>query len=209
MEPVEEFSPTHVPDGGAGGRARDARVHAGTQNMIPPSPSVGQHRGLVRSSFGPLILVGLFGAAVAGGVFWWFDAPRAAHATIALATYTPVSVATTTPRDVPVYLTGLGTVQASNTTAIHAQVDGILQSVNFVEGQEVHKGDVLAQIDPRTFQAALDRANAKKAQDEAQVASAQKDLERLQDLVAKTFETRQDLDHQIALVDQLKATIEF
>jgi membrane fusion protein, multidrug efflux system len=120
----------------------------------------------------------------------------------------PVSIAEAIRRDVPIYLTGLGTVQAFNTTAIHTQVDGKLQSVKFIEGQEVHSGDVLVQIDPRVYQAALDQAKAKRGEDEAQLASAQKDLERDQALVAKNFETRQNLDHQIAMVGQIKATIE-
>ena len=80
------------------------------------------------------------------------------------------------PPDVPIHLTGLGTVQATFTVGIHSQVDGKLQDVFFKEGQRVKKGDVLAKIDPRLFQAALDQAKAKKAQDEAQLASFQKDL---------------------------------
>jgi multidrug efflux system membrane fusion protein len=119
----------------------------------------------------------------------------------------PVTVSEASQRDVPIFLDGLGTVQASNTVAIHSQVDGKLQSVNFVEGQEVHKGDTLAVIDPRTFQAALDQATAKKAQDQAQLVAAQKDLERFKALAAKSFETQQNLDNQQAKVDQLKASI--
>jgi multidrug efflux system membrane fusion protein len=119
-----------------------------------------------------------------------------------------VTIADATYQDVPLYLAGLGNIQASNTTAVHTQVDGKLQSVNFVEGREVHKGDVLAQIDPRLYQAALDQAKAKKAQDEAQLVSAKKDLARYQVLAAKNFDTQQNLDHQIALVGQTEAAIE-
>jgi multidrug efflux system membrane fusion protein len=79
----------------------------------------------------------------------------------------PVTIAEVSQRDVPIYLDGLGTVQASNTVAVHSQVDGKLQSVNFVEGQRVRAGDVLAVVDPLPFQAALDQAKAKKTQDEA------------------------------------------
>src|SRR5204862_6788157 len=79
---------------------------------------------------------------------------------------------------------------------------------NFVEGQEVRKGDTLAVIDPRAVQAALDQAVAKKAQDQAQLIAAQKDLERFQALARKSFETQQNLDQQQAKVDQLKATID-
>src|SRR5215470_9652547 len=120
----------------------------------------------------------------------------------------PVTVTAVSRRDVPIFLDGLGTVQASNTVAIHSQIDGKLQAVNFVEGQEVHKGDTLAVIDPRALQAALDQAVAKKAQDQAQLISAQKDLDRFKTLVAKAAETQQNVDQQQGKVDQFKATIE-
>ena len=119
----------------------------------------------------------------------------------------PVTAAEVSVRDVPIYFEGLGTVQASNTVAIHSQVDGKLQSVNFVEGQRVKAGDVLAIVDPRPFQAALDQAKAKKAQDEAQLVSDAKDLARFQDLVKKGAGTQQAVDQQQAKVDALKATI--
>src|SRR6478672_5984633 len=79
----------------------------------------------------------------------------------------PVATISVTRSDVPVYATGLGTVQASLTVAIHSQVEGQLQEVLFTEGQQVKKGDALARIDPQLFQAALDQAKAKKAQDAA------------------------------------------
>ena len=119
----------------------------------------------------------------------------------------PVTVAAASRRDVPIHLTGLGTVQATFTVGIHSQVDGKLQDVFFKEGQRVKKGDVLAKIDPRLFQAALDQAKAKKAQDEAQLVSFQKDLARFQTLGAKGFETQQNLDQQQAKVDTAKASI--
>ena len=120
----------------------------------------------------------------------------------------PVSVATASRQDVPIYLTGLGTVQALFTVGIHAQVDGKLQEVFFKEGQRVKKGDVLAKIDPRLYQAALDQAKASKAQDEAALVAAQKDLERFQTLVLKNAETQQNVDLQQAKVDQTKASID-
>ena len=120
----------------------------------------------------------------------------------------PVSIATASRQDVPIYLTGLGTVQALYTVAIHAQVDGKLQDVFFKEGQRVKKGDVLAKIDPRLYQAALDQAKARKAQDEATLVAAQKDLARYQALVLKNAETQQNLDLQQAKVDQTKAAID-
>ena len=119
----------------------------------------------------------------------------------------PVSVSAASRRDVPIRLTGLGTVQATFTVGIHSQVDGKLQEVFFKEGQRVKKGDVLAKIDPRLFKAALDQAKAKKAQDEAQLVSFQKDLARFQTLGAKGFETQQNLDLQQAKVDTGKASL--
>jgi membrane fusion protein, multidrug efflux system len=120
----------------------------------------------------------------------------------------PVSIAIATRQNVPIYLTGLGTVQAVLTVGIHSQVDGKLQEVLFTEGQHVHKDDVLARIDPRLFQAALDQCKAKKAQDEALLVAAQKDLTRFKTLAAKSFETEQNVDAQQAKVSQLIATID-
>src|SRR5581483_7949947 len=119
----------------------------------------------------------------------------------------PVTVASAERRDVPILLTSLGTVQASNTVVIHSQIDGKLRTINFVEGQQVHQGDTLAEIDPRSLQAVLDQAVAKKAQDQAQLVAAQKDLARFQALAAKSFETQQNLDQQQAKVDQFTATV--
>ena len=120
----------------------------------------------------------------------------------------PVTVTEASTRDVPIVLDGLGTVQASNTVAIRSQVDGKLASVNFVEGQQVKKGDTLAVVDQRPFTAVLDQAKAKRAEDEAQLVSDQKDLDRFQDLVRKGAGTQQAVDQQQAKVDNLKATIE-
>jgi membrane fusion protein, multidrug efflux system len=118
----------------------------------------------------------------------------------------PVTVATAVKRDLPIYLTGLGSVQASFTIGIRSQVDGMLEKVLFTEGQHVKRGDVLAKIDPRLYQAALDQAKAKKAQDDATLISARKDLERARTLVVKSFETQQVVDQQQAKVDAQIAT---
>jgi multidrug efflux system membrane fusion protein len=118
-----------------------------------------------------------------------------------------VSVAVATRQDVPVYATGLGTVQASFTIGIHSQVEGIMQEVPFTEGQHVKKGDVLARIDPRPFQAALDQAKAKRMQDIALLGAAEKDLARSKTLVVQNVATQQLVDQQQARVDQLKASI--
>src|SRR6202034_1794607 len=96
--------------------------------------------------------------------------------------------------DVPIYLDALGTVQAFNTVNIKAMVDGPLIEVRFREGQDVKPGDVLAQIDPRTYQATFDQAVAKKAQDEALLANARIDLVRYQKLVANNYTSAQTAD---------------
>jgi multidrug efflux system membrane fusion protein len=151
--------------------------------------------------------------AVAGiaGIYWYrgldgAESGRAATATERPAV--PVTVATATRRDLPIYLTGLGTVQATLSVGIHSLVEGTLQEVRFTEGQRVKNGDILAKIDPRPYQAALDQAKARKAQDEAQLVAAEKDLARFITLAQKSFETQQNLDLQRAKVDQLKAMIE-
>ena len=109
--------------------------------------------------------------------------------------------------DVPVYLEGLGTVQAFYTVTVTARVDGELQKVGFVEGQTVKKGDLIGQIDPRPFQAALDQAIATHAKDVAQLASAKADLERFELLAPQNLASKQTLDTQHALVAQLEAQI--
>ena len=119
----------------------------------------------------------------------------------------PVTVAIASREDLPIYLTGLGTVQASFTVGIRAQVVGKLEQVLFREGEHVRRGDVLAKIDPRLYQASLDNAKAKREQDEAQLIAARKDLERSRTLVAKFFETMQVVDQQQAKVDQIIAMI--
>lgn len=147
--------------------------------------------------------------ALAAAVYWYRPPrPEPTQAAAAKRAVVPVSVATASRQDVPIYLTGLGTVQALYTVGIHAQVDGKLQSVFFKEGQRVTKGDVLAKIDPRLYQAALDLAVARKAQDEAALVAAVKDLARYQALVLKNAETQQNLDLQQAKVDQTKAAID-
>ena len=107
----------------------------------------------------------------------------------------------------PVNIEGLGTVQAFNTVTVTTRVDGALQKLGFVEGQLVHKGDLLAQIDPRPFQAALGQAEAAKAKDQAQLASSQADLARYQLLAPQNLTSQQTLDAQQATVAALQAQI--
>jgi multidrug efflux system membrane fusion protein len=120
----------------------------------------------------------------------------------------PVTVEPVVKRDVPVFLTALGTVQALNTVTINPQVAGQMLSLNFTEGQEVKKGDVLAQIDPRTFQASYQQAVGKKAQDEALLATARSNLARNQNLAPQGYVSKQDIDTLRNQVSQYQAAVE-
>jgi multidrug efflux system membrane fusion protein len=118
-----------------------------------------------------------------------------------------VETAVASRSDVPIYLAGLGTVQAFYTVTVTARVDGELQKVGFTEGQTLKKGDLIAQIDPRPFQAALDQSVATHAKDVAQLASAKADLDRYLQLAPQNLASKQTLDSQHALVAQLQAQI--
>ncbi len=119
----------------------------------------------------------------------------------------PVTVAAARTQDVPVYLEGLGTVQAFNLVSVRAMVDGPLIQVLFREGQDVRAGDVLARIDPRPFQATLDQALAKKRQDEANLANLRADVVRYAKLAATAYTSAQQLDTARAQVAQLEAQV--
>jgi multidrug efflux system membrane fusion protein len=121
----------------------------------------------------------------------------------------PVPVLAATPRiqEMPVYLDGVGAVRALNNVLVRPQVDGKLIAVNFTEGQEVKKGDVLAEIDPVIYKAQYDQAVAKKAQDEAQLANQRLDLTRYQQLSASNAGSKQQYDTQRAVVAQQEALV--
>src|ERR1700685_4593002 len=119
-----------------------------------------------------------------------------------------VDTAAVTHADVPIYLLGLGTVQAFYTVTVTARVDRGLQKIAFTEGQTVHKGDLLAQIDPRPNQAAYAQAVAAKAKDAAQLANAKRDLDRYVILQPQDLASKQTVDTQRALVDQLAAQLQ-
>lgn len=123
------------------------------------------------------------------------------------ATPVPVLAAVSQTADVPVYLNGLGTVQAFNQVQVRAQIDGPLLEVRFREGQDVAKGDVLARIDPRPYQASLDQASAKKQQDEATLANARLDSGRYAKLAATAYSSAQQADTARATVSQLEAQV--
>jgi len=121
----------------------------------------------------------------------------------------PVLTAKSRTSDVPVYIEGVGTVKALNSVLVRSQVDGVLMKLMFQEGQDVKEGDPLAQIDPRLYQAALDQAVAKKAQDEALLANSRLDLERYTKLVENNSVTKQQADTQRATVAQNEAVVKY
>ena len=134
--------------------------------------------------------------------------PADAAAGKAAAPAIAVDTAAVTHADVPIYLSGLGTVQAFYTVTVSARVDGELQKVAFTEGQTVHKGDLLAQIDPRPNQAAYEQALAAKVKDAAQLANAKLDLQRYTVLQPQDLASKQTVDTQRATVDQLSAQLQ-
>ncbi|MGA9027898.1 MAG: efflux RND transporter periplasmic adaptor subunit [Steroidobacteraceae bacterium] len=157
----------------------------------------GQHR----------IVLGIAAAAALWAMWFGTRQSPAAPAEIKMAPAVVVDAATVGRADVPVYLQGLGTVQANYTVTVTARVDGQLQTVAFTEGQTVHKGDLLAVVDPRPNQAAYDQAVATRAKDAAQRANALQDLQRYKILQPQDLASKQTYDTQQALVDQLTAQL--
>jgi len=157
------------------------------------------------------LVIGLVLIAVAGALYYVFGgAPTQQRRASRFAAEGPVPVlAQATARaNVPVYLDAVGTVKALNTVTVRPQVDGKLLSVNFNEGEDVKQGDVLAKIEPTIYQAQLDQAIAKKAQDEATLANARLDLDRYEKLAAANAINKQQADTQRALVAQDQALVQ-
>jgi multidrug efflux system membrane fusion protein len=148
-----------------------------------------------------LILGGL------GHITWMSLLPKNANNRANLDLPVPVLAATPRIQDVPVYLDGVGAVRALNNVTVRSQVDGKLIAVNFTEGQDVKKGDVLGEIDPVIYKAQFDQAVAKKAQDEAQLANQRLDLTRYQQLSASNAGSKQQYDTQRAVVAQQEALV--
>lgn len=139
----------------------------------------------------------------ADGIAKAADAPQSSQA----AAKVPVTIATVHQADFPLYLYGLGTVTPLNSVTVASRVTGVITNVAVRQGQIVKQGDLLAEIDPRPYQAILDQATAKRAQDEANLKNAELNLKRYQTLLQKSYETQQNVDTQQALVDSTKAQI--
>ena len=133
---------------------------------------------------------------------------RAAQADAQAQRPVPVSVAPVERRDVPIYLEGLGTVVAYRTVTVRTQVDGRLEAVKFREGQAVRQGEVLAQIDPRPFQAQLDQAKGALLRDQAALRNARINAERSRKLVAQNLVAQQQLDADLASMGQFEGAVE-
>ena len=166
-----------------------------------------------------LLILLLLGAAGGAGYYYWFRPAPTEHAGAGggrrrggggageEAAPIPVLTARSETRDVPVYLDGLGTVQAFNLVSVRPMIDGPLIEVRFREGQDVRAGDLLARIDPRPYQASLDAAVAKKQQDEATLANARLDVGRYAKLAANSYSSGQQVDTARAQAAQLEAQV--
>ncbi len=139
-----------------------------------------------------------------------FDRSKAAEKSSRDTKPAPVQVttATVTQRDMPIYKTGIGTVIATQSVTVKARIDGQLERVGFSEGQDVKAGQVIAVLDPRTYQAQLAQAEAQKARDQAQLGNARADLQRYTGLLGEDAATQQQVDTQKALVAQLLAAVQ-
>jgi membrane fusion protein, multidrug efflux system len=160
---------------------------------------------MVRRLTGGAAIVALAAMAVVWRLSLGSGVPQAAAQTAG--PVIPVTAGTAVTEDVPVFLHGIGTVQAYNSVSIKSRVDGQIVKIDFKEGQDVKEGDLLFQIDPRGYQAALEQAQAAKQKDEANLVGAQADLERYEKLLTPGWQTRQSYDQQKAQVAQLQAAI--
>ena len=173
-----------------------------------PKQILAKARGRTRR----ILAIGIVLIAIAAALYYVFSASapqqRRGGRFAAGEGPVPVLVAPAARADVPVYLDAVGTIKALNTVTVRPQVDGKLLSVNFKEGDDIKKGDVLAKIDPVIYQAQLNQAIAKKAQDEAQLANSKIDLERYEELAATAAINKQQADTQRALVAQYTALVQ-
>ena len=180
--------------------------------LFKPDSKQGAEQGTAKKSRGHGFVMTLITLAILGGLGylgWNATHQQQANNRKNQRLDLPVPVLAASPRvqDVPVYLDGVGTIRALNTVTVRSQVDGKLIAVNFTEGQDVRKGDVLGEIDPAIYQAQYDQAVAKKAQDQAQLANQRIDLTRYEQLAASNAGSKQQADTQRALVAQTEALV--
>jgi multidrug efflux system membrane fusion protein len=156
-----------------------------------------------------IISAALVAVALAAGGFTYFKHARPLANSAATSAPPAVSIVAgvVAQHDVPIYLSGVGTVIAYNTDVVRAQIQGQITSINFTEGQTVHAGDLLAQIDPRPYQALIDQYTGNLERDQAQLTNAEANLTRYTTLGAKGWATPQLLETQKAQVGQLQAAV--
>ena len=173
-----------------------------TTATTPPPYSLFQRRSTWLATATLVVVLG-------GGA--WALTHQAANAAKPEAPKTPpvqVTTARVKQQEVQVYRSGIGTVASMATVTVKARIDGQLDKVGFVEGQDVKAGQLLAQLDPRTLQAQLAQAQATKAKDQATLANARADLKRYTTLLGQDAATQQQVDTQKALVNQLEASVQ-
>ncbi|MVT51994.1 efflux RND transporter periplasmic adaptor subunit [Bradyrhizobium yuanmingense] len=179
--------------------------------LFKPDTKQGAGEGTTKRSRGRGFVMTLITLAILGGLGYvgWIVMQQQQTNNRNQRPDLPVPVLAASPRiqDVPVYLDGVGAIRALNTVTVRSQVDGKLIAVNFTEGQDVKKGDVLGEIDPAIYQAQYDQAVAKKAQDQAQLANQRIDLARYEQLAASNAGSKQQADTQRALVAQTEALV--
>jgi len=158
---------------------------------------------------GFLVLTTLLGAGAIGGLLYWHQsrAEPTAEGPAQQPQTIPVVAGPVKNGPVPIYLRGVGTVIAYNNVVVRSQITGPLIKVSFRQGETVHKGDLLGEIDPRPYQAQLDQAIANRDRDQAQILNAQANLDRYVPLQSKGFATGQLVDTQKAQVAQLDAMV--
>src|SRR5579864_5081181 len=174
------------------------------------APSIGPSQGTKPGSSRRLVLTGLLIVLLAAGIVWWTRQGTAPQSGNAGRNAAPMSIVPETvgKGDIGVNINALGTVSSLATVTVRTQISGYLMKIDFTEGAEVKKGDLLAEIDSRPYEAALAQAKGQLARDEAMLKGAQVDLTRYQGLAAQNAIPHQTLDTQVALVAQDQGTIE-
>ena len=174
------------------------------------APSIGPSQGTKPRSSRRLVLIGFLIVLLAAGIVWWTRQGTAPQPGNAGRNAAPMSIVPETvgKGDVGVNINALGTVASLATVTVRTQISGYLMKIDFTEGAEVQKGDLLAEIDPRPYEATLAQAKGQLARDEAMLKGAQVDLTRYQGLAAQNAVPHQTLDTQIALVAQDQGTVE-
>ena len=181
----------------------------GSEEPALPPPEISPRTGRRRSRLRPILWL-LLVVAIVGAAVWYLPRPGkqpSPGGRAASGGPLPVGTATVQQGDMPVTLSGLGTVTPLAVVTVKTQINGYLMAVGFQEGQHVKKGDFLAQIDPRPYQVALEQAQAQLAKDQATLKDAELDLKRYNTLVAQNSIATQTRDTQVATVGQDRAQI--